>query len=113
MLRRILTITFWAALAFAFIMAVLPLPPELPGQPSDKLQHIAAFATLAVLGSSAFVDTSLRRLALWLVAFGALIETTQAIPFLHRSSDLRDWLVDAIAVAVTLLLVNIARNQKG
>ena len=45
---------FWAAAAFAFVMAVLPHPPNIPGNPNDKLQHIAAFATLALLGSFAF-----------------------------------------------------------
>src|SRR5438094_451884 len=43
-LRRVL---FWAAALFAFVMAILPHPPELPGNPSDKLQHMAAFAPLA------------------------------------------------------------------
>ena len=46
--RRLL---FWAAAIFALVMAVLPHPPELPGDPSDKLQHVAAFATLGLLGA--------------------------------------------------------------
>jgi len=44
---------FWTAAAFALVMAIVPHPPELPGQPSDKVQHIVAFATLALLGSFA------------------------------------------------------------
>ena len=43
----------WAATIFAFVMTLLPQPPQLPGSPSDKVQlsdkvqHILAFATLA------------------------------------------------------------------
>ena len=28
-------------------MAAMPHPPEMPGHPNDKLEHIVAFATLA------------------------------------------------------------------
>jgi VanZ family protein len=95
---------FWAAACFAFIMAVLPHPPEVPGHPNDKVQHIAAFATLALLGSFAYPRTALAKLLLWLSLFGAAIEVVQAIPALHRDSDVRDWLADTIAVAVVLLV---------
>ena len=102
---------FWAAGLFALVMAVLPHPPRLPGDPSDKIQHIAAFATLAVLGSFAY-----RRLStLWLLAglslFGALIEVAQAIPALHRDSDPLDWVADTVAAGVVLLIVRWLRNH--
>ena len=96
---------FWAAAAFAFVMAVLPHPPNIPGNPNDKLQHIAAFATLALLGSFAFPATVLLQLLLRLSLFGAFIELVQAIPALHRDCDPMDWLADTAAVAVILLLV--------
>ena len=91
---------FWSALAVSFVMAILPHPPVLPGSPTDKVQHILAFATLGALGSIAFPQVPLMRLALWLIAFGALIEAVQAIPALNRSSDLADLLADALAVVV-------------
>ena len=31
---------FWIAAVVAFVFAVLPHPPQLPGQPSDKVQAI-------------------------------------------------------------------------
>jgi VanZ family protein len=96
---------FWAAFCFAFVMAVLPHPPEIPGNPGDKLQHIAAFATLALLGSFAYPATALLQLLVRLSLFGALIEAVQAIPSLHRDSDVWDWVADTAAVAVVLLLV--------
>lgn len=96
---------FWAAACFALVMAVLPHPPEVPGHPSDKVQHIAAFATLALLGSFAYPRAALTKLLLWLSLFGAFIEVVQAIPALHRDSDVLDWLADTAAVGTVLLLV--------
>jgi VanZ family protein len=96
---------FWAAFAFAFVMAVLPHPPDIPGNPSDKLQHVTAFATLALLASFAYPATALLQLMVRLSLFGALIEAAQAIPSLHRDSDLWDWVADTVAVASVLLLV--------
>jgi len=86
-------------------MAVVPHPPEVPGEPNDKVQHIVAFATLALLGSFAYPATTLVQLLLRLSLFGALIEVVQAIPALHRDSDVLDWLADTAAVIVVLLLV--------
>ena len=96
---------FWAAFTFAFVMAVLPHPPPVPGNPNDKLQHIAAFATLALLGSFAYPATALLQLLLRLSLFGALIEVVQAIPALGRDSDFWDWVADTAAVSVVLLAV--------
>ena len=96
---------FWAAACFALVMAVLPHPPEVPGHPNDKIQHIAAFATLALLGSFAYPLTTLLSLLLRLSLFGAAIEVIQAIPALHRDSDILDWLADTAAVTVVLLAV--------
>jgi len=103
--------TFCAAAGFAFVMAVLPHPPEVPGEPSDKVQHIIAFATLAALGSFAYARIALLRLLAALSLFGALIEIVQEIPALHRDSDVLDWLADTAAVAVVLALVWLWRRR--
>jgi VanZ family protein len=102
--RVIARILFWAAAAFAFVMAVIPSPPELPGHPSDKIQHILAFLVLAALGWLAYPKVKKRELLLGLAAFGALIEMVQAIPMLHRDSDPYDWVADT-AAAFTVFLV--------
>jgi VanZ family protein len=96
---------FWATVAFSFVMAILPQPPEIPGEPNDKLQHMAAFATLALFGAFAYPRLSLLRLLAGLSMFGAFIELVQAIPALHRDSELLDWVADTLAVVVVLLLV--------
>jgi hypothetical protein len=108
---RISRAVFWAAACFAFIMAVLPHPPEIPGEPNDKVQHITAFATLALLGSFAYPRTALVRLLAGLSLFGALIEIVQAIPALHRDSDVLDWIADTAAVAIVLLLIRWWRSR--
>lgn len=102
---------FWAAALFAFVMAVLPHPPQVPGEPNDKVQHIAAFATLSLLGSFAYPATVLIQLLVRLSLFGAAIEVVQAIPALHRDSDFWDWVADTLAVSVALLLVWLLRRR--
>ena len=107
---RFLRPAFWAAALFAFVMAVLPHPPQLPGEPEDKVQHVLAFATLALLGGFAFERMRLVALLVRLSLFGALIEVVQAIPALHRDSDVVDWLADTIAAAAVLALIAYRRR---
>ena len=102
---------FWAAACFAFVMAVLPHPPRLPVEPNDKIQHMIAFATLALLGSFAYPQTALWKLLIRLSLFGAAIEAFQAIPALHRDSDVLDWIADTVAVAVVLLAIGWWRRR--
>lgn len=110
-LRRLLPLAFWAALLFAFVMAVLPKPPQLPGQPSDKIQHILAFTVLAGLAAAAFPRASLLKILLLLSAYGALIEFVQTIPALHRDGDWVDWIADTAAAAIVLLLAYFVRRR--
>lgn len=110
---RPLRLLFWAAATFAFVMAVIPHPPHIPGEPNDKLQHTIAFVTLALLGSWAYTAARPLKLLAWLSLFGAMIEIIQMIPALHRDADVLDWLVDTIAVALALLLVRWRRRTSG
>jgi VanZ family protein len=107
--RRLL---FWAAMFFAFVMAIIPQPPDLPGEPGDKVQHMIAFATLAALGSRAYLSASARKLLAGLSLFGALIEFVQALPVIHRDSDVKDWIADTIAAAAVLAIVAIWRARR-
>src|SRR5690606_36561507 len=43
---------FWLTLLVVFTLAVMPHPPHLPVEPSDKVQHFAAFACLMLIGSA-------------------------------------------------------------
>jgi hypothetical protein len=104
---------FWLALGFSFVMALMPHPPRLPGEPDDKIQHIAAFVTLALLGSWAFPRAKGWPLLAWLSAYGALIEIAQAIPMLHRDSDALDWVADTAAAGTILLVVRWWRSRSA
>lgn len=108
-MTRLLRLAFWAALLFAFVMAVLPQPPQLPGEPSDKLLHVTAFAVLALLAPLAYRAAPLLRIGLLLSAFGAAIEIVQVIPSLHRDGDWIDWVADTAALSAMLSLVALGR----
>jgi hypothetical protein len=94
----------WVAAAFTLVMAALPHPPRLPGQPEDKILHILAFVVLTALALAAYPRAAWWRVVLGLSAFGALIEFVQAIPALHRDADWLDWVADTGAVLVVLAL---------
>ena len=109
----ILRFLFWAGAVFAFVMAVLPHPPQLPGAPSDKVQHIAAFLVLGCLASFAFPRTSPVYLAAGLSLFGAMIEVVQMIPSLNRDGDPVDWLADTAAAGLVLIFLRWSRVSRS
>jgi VanZ family protein len=89
--------------AYAFVMALLPKPPTLPGQPGDKVQHMIAFFTLATFAAAGWRERGVLPLFGALAIFGAAIEIFQMIPALHRDAELLDWLADMAASLVALL----------
>jgi len=110
--RRALRLLFWAAALFALVMALIPHPLVLPGNPNDKLQHIGAFTTLGLLGSLAYPDMRPVRLIVALSLFGAFIEVAQAIPALHRDCDPLDWVADTIGCAIVVYAVRWWRTAR-
>jgi len=111
--QRLTRVALWGAVVFTFVMATLPKPPHLPGDPDDKVQHILAFACLTALASIAYARASAWRLALPLAVFAALIEVTQMIPALNRDAELMDWIADMTAIAVVLLAVRGGRRLRS
>ena len=107
----ILRLAFWTAVVFAFTLAVVPQPPQLPGAPSDKIQHIAAFLVLGGLASFAYPRTSPVYLGTGLSLFGAFIEVVQYIPALHRDGDPIDWIADTAAAALVLIFLHWLRAR--
>ncbi len=107
---RVTRVMFLAAAIFALVMASLPNPPQLPGQPSDKLQHIAAFVILTLLARLAWPSVNDLWLLVALCGFGGLIELIQAIPELHREASTTDWAADSHAILATLLLLAVLRK---
>jgi VanZ family protein len=100
--RRAVRLVFWAAAVFSFAMAINPHPPEIPGEPGDKVEHMLAFATLAALAAAGWPERNHAALGLALSYFGAIIEIVQAIPFLHRDCDVMDWVADTLALTLVL-----------
>ena len=106
-------LAFWAALAVALVMALLPQPPPLPGEPPDKVLHILAFLTLTALALAAYPTVSKLRLAVALSAFGAMIEILQMIPSLNRDAQWMDWIADTGAVLAVLALAGLLRLRRS
>lgn len=93
-------------------MAALPQPPDVPGAPSDKVQHILAFTCLALLGSLAYPRIGGMKLVLGLSALGVLIEMVQLIPRLHRDAQATDWLADTAAAVAVVSVVHLWRRMR-
>lgn len=93
-------------------MATVKHPPAIPYNPSDKLQHIAAFVTLSILAAWAYPRLSPLAILIGLLLFGGFIELVQAIPGIDRDPDVRDWLADALAVGGTLLGIALVQRLR-
>ncbi len=108
MIGRFFKLAFWLVLFGTLWFAWSPRPPVLIAD--DKMQHILAFAALTVLFCLAYPVVRWFWILAMLAALGALIEYVQAIPVLHRDSDIRDWYADLAAIAVTMILCSIIRK---
>lgn len=95
----------------AFMLAMIPVPPTIPLVSSDYGLHALVFAILSALGALAFPQTLRFRLWAALAIFGGLIELCQALPLIHRDADWLDWLVDAAAAALVLMLFPLRRPK--
>ena len=108
--RRAVRILFWAAALFSFAMAINPHPPHFQGEPGDKVEHMAAFATLAALAAAGWPERNYAALGLGLSYFGAAIEIVQAVPALHRDCDIVDWAADTAALSLVLAAAFLIRR---
>lgn len=103
-------VAFWAALAFAVVMALVPVPPVTIFA-NDKYQHMLAFGVLTVFAVGGYPQAELLRIGERLSFLGALIEVLQSIPSLHRDCDIHDWLADTLVIIVVLLVVVVWRRR--
>lgn len=109
--ERLLQLLFWSTLIFALVMASLPQPPALPGEPSDKVTHLMAFLVLAGLAAFAYPRVRLLTIFLGLAILGGAIELVQAIPALGREPSWLDWAADVTATAAVLLALGAIRSR--
>lgn len=105
-MRKLAVALFWLSVLVAVVFALLPQPPMLPGDPSDKALHVLAFSVMAGLAAAAYPEKTTWQLLAWLCALGGGIELVQAIPSLNRDADLLDWIADTAAAGLVLVLVH-------
>jgi VanZ family protein len=101
-----LTILYWLTL---FAGTHVP-GPKLPVIRNDKTIHFVGYALLAgaimvSLRASGRIraGSGIRVLAV-VLAYGAVDEWTQALPFVHRSCEMADWHADAAGAATAVIL---------
>lgn len=107
--RRLWTLAVVVLTLVILGLALTPRPEGLPSSGWDKLDHLAAFAVLAVCGELAWRGRpgAHLKLAAGLLAFGLLIEGGQSlVP--GRSADWLDVVADgagmALGMAFTMLV---------
>jgi VanZ family protein len=104
-------LALWAAAVGATTMALVPHPPHVfLDRFGDKVEHMCAFATLALLAAIAHPETPRLRLLERLSFLGALIEVFQSIPALHRDCDVHDWIADTLSVAIVLAVCRLVER---
>lgn len=98
----------------AVALALTPKPPRIPlDRFGDKVEHMIAFAVLALLASLAYRATPRQLIVERLSFLGAAIEVLQSIPALHRDCDVRDWIADTFAVVVVTLIVRAVQRRNS
>jgi VanZ family protein len=96
----LVTALYWLGMFIGTHLPVVPDPNQVLNS-LDKLEHLSAFAGLAILLCSAGTASgvSTLRLRLWVIGliavYGAFDERTQAfVP--HREPDVRDWIANML-----------------
>ncbi len=100
---------FWllGGLGIVLVIAILCLLPsnEIPQvNVSDKIKHVAAFVLLTFWFAGIVSRQGYLRVALALVAYGALIEILQGSMHLGREAEVLDFVADAAGVVLGLVL---------
>nr|WP_232307160.1 hypothetical protein [Sphingomonas sp. Y57] len=100
--RRFKAPVFWLTLVVVYGLAIMPADQAPSLGAGDKVNHVAAFLVLTLLGRAGYRSLPAWRLAAALSLFGILIELTQAIPALRRDASVWDWVADSAAILVAL-----------
>lgn len=76
----------------------------------DEHRHVIAFSVLPVGSSIAWPGFGLRVQYICYLAFSTAIEVAQAPMAVGGAGEVQDWIVDALALTVTLLTIWAARR---
>jgi hypothetical protein len=71
--------------------------------PWDKAEHFTALCGPALLPLFAFPNMAAVRMAIVLSVAGGLVEVVQALPFVHRDPDWKDWAADSLRIAAAMV----------
>ena len=94
-----------AVLTLIVIVGCLVPPRDVPRMPiGDKMQHLIAYAGLALWFGGLLAPRRYAQLALALLALGGGIEIAQALMGLGRTAEWRDFYADAVGAALGLAL---------
>ena len=102
-----LTALYWLAL---FSGTHIPAPKLPPIRINDKTIHFVGYGLLAAAimvslkASGRLKPASGITVLAILLAYGAVDEWTQALPFINRSCDLLDWHADAAGAATAVVI---------
>lgn len=103
--HRVFQASFWLAVVITLYFTLRPI--VVTTIVTDKTQHFATFAALAVLAALAHPRARLLPLGAALAGLGAAIELIQ--PIVGRSDDVYDWIADTLGVVLGLVLVSVGR----
>jgi len=102
--RWLIVVGFWLPFAFTTYAAFAPHGVPLPFQVSDVILHASAFTYLtAALWLAHCVGDGGRKPALWMMAYGVVIEVIQSFEP-TRSAEIKDLVVDACGIGFGVLL---------
>jgi hypothetical protein len=105
-------VLFWAC-TFAICAATLSPGPAISiALPSDKLQHLVAFYSLAWLAAASYPKARLLMLGVALIGLGGLIEVLQGTELIRRDAELWDWGADAAGVVLALAPIPLGRWRR-
>ena len=94
---------YFVLIAVILVIAIVPQVEAPIGTPNDKVNHIIAFFTLAFLAKLLWPEKRIWVKALWLAAFGALIEVLQGVMKVGRNAAFDDFVADVLATAAGLI----------
>ena len=99
--RLFVKAAFWIPLAICSAVACTPSPGGVVADLSGVVAHAAAFFYLALaLCFAHFRGGPLLDVALWLLAFGVLLELAQLLFVAGRSGELLDLAIDGAGIAL-------------
>lgn len=107
-----------AAFVVAVVVGVIAMIPGDSGPPTligwDKLDHAAAFASIALLARCGWPGVSRWIIAGLALAFGLAIELAQATAALGRVASVSDLAADGVGVAIGFALAwGLARSARA